>query len=148
MFEVGSHKRISGAWCAQNQKMQEYLGRNIASAVQHTRPSMRKMVTASYPGMGGDPSCMHGPRGICVQRPRPAVACCDVTQARMGVQGRFLDASGSTRQPKYNPFRGAAMCRLVASARRQMNSAFEPHILLRAPLTNFLVKSPHQMQFD
>jgi len=76
-------------------------------------------------------------RGIWLQRPRPEVACCDVTQARMGVQGRFLDASGSTRQPKYNPFRGAALRRLAARAHRQTISAFEPLILLRVPLTNF-----------
>jgi len=42
---------------------------------------------------GGDPSRVHGLRGIWLQRPRPAVACCDVTQTRMGVQGRFWDAS-------------------------------------------------------
>jgi len=55
----------------------------------------------------------------------------------MGIQGRFLDASGSTRQPKYNPFRGTALRHLAARARRQMISAFEPLILLRSPLTNF-----------
>jgi len=36
---------------------------------------------------------------------RWAMGCCDVTEARMGVQGRFLDASGLTQQPKYNLFR-------------------------------------------
>ena len=78
-----------------------------------------------------------------------SMAGCDVTQARMGVQGRFLDASGSTRQPKYNIFRGATLRRLVARACRQTISVFEPLILLRAPLTN-LIKigrgsdSPHQ----
>ena len=55
----------------------------------------------------------------------------------MGVQGRFLDASGSTRQPKYNPFRGAVLRHLAACARLQTISAFEPLILLRSPLTNF-----------
>jgi len=55
----------------------------------------------------------------------------------MGVQGRFWDESGSTRQPKYTPFRGAALRRLAARARRQTISAFEPLILLRSPLTNF-----------
>ena len=49
----------------------------------------------------------------------------------------FLDASGSTRQPKYNHCRGAALRRLVARARRQTISAFEPLISLRSPLTNF-----------
>ena len=77
----------------------------------------------------------------------------------MGVQGRFLDASGSTRQPKYNPFRRAALRHLAARARRQTISAFETLILLRSPLTNFEwtprtkcnfgkfgrgIKSPHQ----
>jgi len=55
----------------------------------------------------------------------------------MGVQGRFLDASGLTHQPKYNLFRGAALHRLAARARRQTISAFEPLILLCSPLTNF-----------
>ena len=32
----------------------------------------------------------------------------------MGVQGRFLDASGLTRKPKYNLFRGAALRHLVS----------------------------------
>jgi len=32
----------------------------------------------------------------------------------MGVQGRFLDASGLTRQSKYNLFRGAALRHLVS----------------------------------
>jgi len=63
---------------------------------------------------GGHPSCVHGPRGIWLQRPRMAVGCCDATQARIGVQGRFLDASGLTRQPKYNLFRGAALRHLVS----------------------------------
>jgi len=61
----------------------------------------------------------------------------DVTQARVGVQGRFLDASGSTLQPKYSPIGGAAQRRLAARARRQTISAFEPLILPYAPLTNF-----------
>jgi len=70
-----------------------------------------------------------------------------------------LDASGSTRQPMYNPFRGAALRHLAARARRQTISAFEPLILLHSPLTNFGwtpctkcnlrkfgrgIKSPHQ----
>ena len=55
----------------------------------------------------------------------------------MGVQGRFLDASGSTWQPKYNLSEGAALRRLAARARRQTISAFEPLILLRSPFTNF-----------
>jgi len=42
------------------------------------------------------------------------VVYCDVTQARMGVQGRFLNASGLTRQPKYNLFRGTALRHLVS----------------------------------
>ena len=41
------------------------------------------------------------------------------------------------RQPKYTPFRGAALRRLAARARRQTISAFESLILHRAPLTNF-----------
>jgi len=76
-----------------------------------------------------------------------------------GQRGRFLDASGSTRQPKYNPFRGAALRHLAARACRQTISAFEPLNLLRSPLTNFGwtprtkynlrkfgrgIKSPHQ----
>jgi len=77
------------------------------------------------------------PRATRLQRPRPVVACCDVTQTRMDVQGRFLDASGLTRQPKYTPFRIAALRSLAARARRQTISAFESLILLRAPLTNF-----------
>ena len=90
-------------------------GRALASAVQHTRPSMQKMVTAGCPGgPGGDPSCVHDPGGICLQRPRTAVDYCDVTQTRMGVQGRFLDASSLTRQSKYNLFRGAALRHLVS----------------------------------
>jgi len=113
-------------------------GRALASAVQHTRPSMRKMVTAGCPGgPGRRPVARAWPRGIWLQRPQPEVACCDVTQARMGVQGRFLDASGSTQQPKYNPFKGGALRCLAAHTRRQTISAFEPLILLRAPLTNF-----------
>ena len=55
----------------------------------------------------------------------------------MGVQGRFLDASGSTQQPKYNPFNGVVLPHLAARARRQTILAFEPLILLRSPLTNF-----------
>jgi len=56
----------------------------------------------------------------------------------VGVQGRLLDASGSTRQPKYTPIGGAELRRLAARARRQTISAFEPLILLRAtsPILN------------
>jgi len=75
---------------------------------------------------------------VCVRvRVSQCVVYCDVTQTRMGVQGRFWDASGSTWQAKCTPFRGAVLCRLAARARRQTISAFEPLILLRAPLTNF-----------
>jgi len=94
---------------------------------------------------GDDLSCVHGPRGIWLQRLWPAVTCCDVTQARMGVQGRFWDASGSTWKPMYTPFRGAALRRLVASARHQTISAFEPHFALFSP-HQFWMDSPHQMQ--
>jgi len=48
-----------------------------------------------------------------------------------------LDASGWTRQPKYNLSEGAALRSLPARARHQTISAFEPLILLRSPLTNF-----------
>jgi len=54
----------------------------------------------------------------------------------MGVQGRFLNASGLTQQPKYNLFRGAAATPSGVRARRQTISAFEPLILLLSPLTN------------
>ena len=63
---------------------------------------------------GGDPSREHDPRGIWFQRPRTAVGYCDVTQTRMGVQGRFLDASSLTRESKYNLFKGAALRHLVS----------------------------------
>jgi len=112
-------------------------GRALASAVQHTRPSMQKMVTAGCPDPEGDPSRVHGPRVLWLQQPRLVMAGCDVTQARVGVQGHFLDASGSTLQPKYSPIGGAAQRRLAARARRQTISAFEPLILPHAPLTNF-----------
>jgi len=49
------------------------------------------------------------------------------------VQGRFLDASGLTRQPEYNPIGGEALHRVAARARRQTILAFEPLILLRSP---------------
>ena len=39
MFEVGSRKRLSGAWYAQGKKMQEYMKRNTLLAC---RPSMRE----------------------------------------------------------------------------------------------------------
>ena len=107
---------------------------------------------------GGDPSRVHDPRGICLQRPRTAVVCCDVRMGvqgrscpctpRMGVQGRFLDASGLTQQPKYNLFRGAALHRLTARARRQKISAFEPLKFVSFSPHQFLIKSPHQMQFE
>jgi len=104
---------------------------------------MRKMVTAGYPeDPGGDPLRLPGPRGIWLQRPRLVSICYDVTQARMGVQGRFWDASGWTRQLKYTPCMGAALRRLTARALRQTISAFEPLILLRAPITNFGL-NPH-----
>ena len=45
---------------------------------------------------------------------RWAMGCCDVTEARMGVQGRFLDASSLTRESKYNLFKGAALRHLVS----------------------------------
>jgi len=112
-------------------------GQALASVMQPTRPSMQKMVTVGCPDPGGDPSRIHGQRGIWLQRPRTMVGCCDVTQARMGIQGRFLDAPGLTHKPKYNLFRGVALHRLAARARRQMISAFEPLILLSSPLTNF-----------
>ena len=108
-------------------------GRALASAVQHTRPSMQKMVTAGCPDPEGDPSRVHGPRVLWLQQPRLVMAGCDVTQARVGVQGRFLDASGSTLQPKYSPIGGAAQRRLAARARRQTISAFEPLICLMLP---------------
>ena len=98
---------------------------------------MQKMVTAGCPDPEGDPSRVHGPRVLWLQQPRLVMAGCDVTQARVGVQGRFLDASGSTLQPKYSPIGGAAQRRLAARARRQTISAFEPLILPHAPLTNF-----------
>jgi len=55
----------------------------------------------------------------------------------MGLQGHFLHASRSTQQSKHNLFRGEALRRLSARARRQTISTFEPLILLRVPLTNF-----------
>ena len=43
---------------------------------------------------------------VCVRvRVSQCVVYCDVTQTRMGVQGRFWDASGSTWQAKCTPFR-------------------------------------------
>jgi len=54
-----------------------------------------------------------------------------------GCTGTFWDASGSTRQPKYTPFRGAALRSLAARARNQTISGFKPLILLCAALTNF-----------
>jgi len=109
-----------------------------ASTMQHTRPSMRKMVTAGCPGGPGKrPVARSWPSRYLVHQTRPAMAYCDVTQTRMGVQGRFWDASGPTRRPKYTPFRGAALRRLAACACSQTISAFEPLILLHAPLTNF-----------
>jgi len=129
---------ITSASGAPWRRAPEREGRALASAVQHTRPSMRKMVTAGcQTDPGGDPSRIYGPRGIWFQRPRTAVGYCDVTQTRIGVQGRFLNASGWTQQPKYNLFRGEALHRLAARARRQTISTFEPLILLRSPLTNF-----------
>jgi len=86
---------------------------------------------------GGNQSRVHGPGGIWLQRPRLVVAYCSATQTTTSVQGRFLDASGSLTN--YNPFRGAVLRRLAARARRQTISAFEPLILLRAPLNG-----PHQ----
>ena len=79
---------------------------------------------------------MYVPLGIWLHCPLQVVAC-DASQARMGVQGRFWNASGLTRQARYTPFRGVVLRCLAARARRQTISAFEPLILLRAPLTNF-----------
>jgi len=101
------------------------------------RAATRQIGITHSAALGGDPSRVHSPRNIWLQRPRQEVACYDVTQARMGVQGRFWDESGSTRQPKYNLFRDAALRHLAARARSQTISAFEPLIFFRAPLTNF-----------
>jgi len=55
---------------------------------------------------------------------------CTVTQARVGVRGRLLDASSSTRKSKYTPIGAEVLHRLAARARRQTITAFEPLILL------------------
>jgi len=78
MFEVGSRRRLSGAWCAQGKKMQECMRRNTWLAC---RPASTQLEISLSLGKSG-----------------AVVAGCDVTQARVGVQGHILDASGSTRQ--------------------------------------------------
>jgi len=109
---------------------------------------MQKMVTAGCPGgPGGDPSCVHDPGGICLQRPRTAVDYCDVTQTRMGVQGRFLDASSLTRQSKYNLFRGVALRHLV-SVRAVKRFYIRTHRFALFSPQQFWIKSPDQRQFE
>jgi len=50
MFEVGSRKRLSGAWCAQGKKMQEYMGRNILLAC---RPASAQLEISLSLGKSG-----------------------------------------------------------------------------------------------
>ena len=129
---------------AQWRRELEREGRALASAVQHARLSMWKIVPTGCPGgLGRQP----GRRPIACAWPLGFNSCgwrwpaAIVTQARVGVQGRFLNASGSTWQPKYPPVGCSALRRLAARARCQTISAF--WFCLVADFCIFLVLNPH-----
>jgi len=65
----------------------------------------------------------------------------------MGVQGRFLDASGLTRQPKYNLFRGAALRHLMSMRAVKQLQHSNPSFCFVLP-SPILDKIPDQMQFE
>jgi len=68
------------------------------------------------------------------------VAVCGVLRCNSDQDGRtgtFLGCVWLDMAGKVHSLQGAVLCRLAARARRQTISAFEPLILLRAPLTNF-----------
>jgi len=73
LFEITSASRAP--W----RRALEREGRTLTSAVLHTRPSMREMVTTCCPGKpGGNLSRLHDPRGLWLQQQRLEVANCDV----------------------------------------------------------------------
>jgi len=79
---------------------------------------------------GGDPSRVHGPRGIWFQRPRTAVGYCDDTVTKVqSLQGYSAAPSGCLCAPP-NDF----------SIRTPHLASFSPH--------QFWIKSPHQMQIE
>ena len=72
----------------------EHAGRALASALLHPGPrSGRWSPLAAQADPEGAPSRVHGHRGSWLQEPRQHAEGYTLTQARVGVQGLFLDAS-------------------------------------------------------
>jgi len=143
---AGDHLvEITSASGAPWRRVLEREGRALASAVQHTRPSMRKMVTAGCPG---------GPGRRPVARPQPSSHLVSAVAVGGGLLRCNSDKDGRTgtifgcvrfdTTTKVQSFQGCSAgpsgCPCAPPNDFSIrNPSFSPH--------QFWMKSPHQMQF-